>query len=484
MPALIGLLAVLAYVVYRRRGRPGQRYVRLVAAALGWCFVGFCVLIAAILVAEAFVGAPLAGRAFMLSVVAAGALAWQARRQAGERSPERVARIDRVAFVGAYAVYAGAAVIWLVLGLVPALAAAFPSFADQLREWGEQDTLLGDMAARAAGAGRNSSSGVQVTLDYAFSILNITLATFLVVKVRGNRTANLLAIGMVGTAVAFNLQSHAALVVIGTELGGFTDVWHNLGVHVLAGIAYVFALLLFPDGSIDRSRGPHLMGLAVFFGLVSFVAIPDHTSALVLLFGVLVPAAALLAHSRRFREAQSPELRQLYRLLGVAMGVSLVGAVAVLTVTSAIKDSDDRFTESTRDYEFRRAGGGHVHLLLRPSHHRHGGDGDRRGADLVRWTHADRRDRGPRRPVRQGHLRARGRADQRDPVHQHRRGRAQRLDLPHPEAGGTPSTGASSSRARTWPPSPSGCSASCSPSSRSRSSSRSCATTCGMSIAS
>ena len=59
-----------------------------------------------------------------------------------------------MAFVGAYAVYAGAAVIWLVLGLVPALAAAFPSFADQLREWGEQDTLFGDMALRAAAARR------------------------------------------------------------------------------------------------------------------------------------------------------------------------------------------------------------------------------------------------------------------------------------------------------------------------------------------
>ena len=220
----------------------------------------------------------------------------------------------------------GSAVIWLVLGLVPALAAAFPSFADQLREWGDAGhPRSATWPLRAAGAARNSSSGVQVTLDYAFSTLNIALATFLVVKVRGNRTANLLAIGMVGTAVAFNLQSHAALVVIGTQLGGFTQLWHDLGVHVLAGIAYVFALLLFPDGSIDRSRGPHLMGLAVFFGLFSFVAIADHTSALVLLFGVLVPAAALLAHSRRFREAQSPELRQLYRLLGVAMGVSLVG---------------------------------------------------------------------------------------------------------------------------------------------------------------
>jgi plastocyanin len=350
MPVLVLLLFLAAYVVYRRQGRPGAHLVHQVAAAIGWAFVGLCVFIAAVLVVFAFREASLVGKVACLAALAAGALAWQIRQRAKQRSPERVARIDRVAFVGAYIVYAGAAVIWLVLGLVPALAAALPAFANQLDDWGTQQTVFGDWAERSAGAALNSSSGVQVTLDYAFSALNIALATFLVVKVRGNRTANLLAIGMVGTAVAFNLQSHAALVVIGTQLGGFTQVWHDLGVHVLAGIAYVFALLLFPDGSIDRSRGPHLMGLALFFGLFSFFAIADHTSALVLLFGVLVPAAALLAHSRRFREAQSPELRQLYRLLGVAMGVSLAGAVAVLIVTSALKSSDERFTESSRDY--------------------------------------------------------------------------------------------------------------------------------------
>jgi plastocyanin len=93
------------------------------------------------------------------------------------------------------------------------------------------------------------------------------------------------------------------------------------------------------------------MGLAVFFGLVSFAAIDDHTSALVLLFGVLVPAAAIVAQSRRFREAQSPELRQLFRLLRAAMVFSLVGAVAVLTVTSVLNERDERFTETTEDYE-------------------------------------------------------------------------------------------------------------------------------------
>ena len=351
MPSLL-ILGLVGYLVYRwRRGKPPSRVLHALGTAAAWVAVGISLVIATLLAVLAFRSASPLGKAALVALGGAGALAWHLRQRAKDRSPERVAQIDRVAFVGAYAIYAGTAVVWLVLGLVPALAAAFPAFADQLREWGERNTLFGDMALQAARAARNASSGVQVSLDYAFSILNVALATFLVVKVRGNRTANLLAIGMVGTAVAFNLQSHAALLVIGDHFGGFTQLWHDLGVHVLAGVAYVFALLLFPDGAIDRTRGPHLMGLAVVFGLVSFVAIEDHTSALVLLFGVLVPAAAILAHSRRYRDAQSPELRQLYRLLRGAMALSLVGAVAVLTVTSVLKSSDERFTETSEDYE-------------------------------------------------------------------------------------------------------------------------------------
>jgi len=45
--------------------------------------------------------------------------------------------------------------------------------------------------------------------------------------------------------------------------------------------------------------------------------------------GVADNAAALLAHSRRFREAQSPELRQLYRLLGANAGRHAKGATPV-----------------------------------------------------------------------------------------------------------------------------------------------------------
>lgn len=351
MVPLVVLAGIALLVVVGRRPTRLGWALRLLGVGALWLVLGLTVVILAILLVPVLLHASLVGWFVIGGLGALGGVGWVARRRATDTSPQQVARIDRIAFLCVYALYATAAVTWLVLGLVPALAAAIPSVADQLREWGRQDGVLPDMALQAARAARNSSSGLQVTLDYLFSVLNLALATFLVFKVRGNRTANLLALGMVGTAVAFNLQSHAALLVIGDHVGGLTLLWHDLGVHVLAGVAYVFALLLFPDGAVDRTRGPHLLGLAVFFGLVSFIAIPDHTTALVLLFGVLVPAAALVAQSRRFRDAQSTELRQLFRLLRAAMGLSLAGALAVLTVTSILNSRDERFTETTRDYE-------------------------------------------------------------------------------------------------------------------------------------
>lgn len=348
---LLPLAAIAVLVLLSRRPDRIGSALRRLGRLLVWLGVVIGLLILAIGLVTVLRQASWVGRAAVLAAVAAGEVLWQLRLRTARRAPRQVARIDRVVFVSMYAVYASAAVGWLLLGLVPALAAAIPSFADQLRDWGRGGGVFADMSLQSARAARNASSGVQVTLDYLFSTLNLALATFLVVKVRGNRTANLLALGMIGTAVAFNLQSHSALLIIGDHLGELTGLFHDLGIHVLAGIAYVFALLLFPDGAVDRSRGPHLMALALVFGMISFIAIPDHTSALVLLFGVLVPAAALVAQSRRFRDAQSPELRQLFRLLRAAMGLSLAGALAVLTVTGLLNSRDERFSETTRDYE-------------------------------------------------------------------------------------------------------------------------------------
>jgi plastocyanin len=366
MEAVLFLLLAVGLVLLSRRETFLGRLLRAVGRLLLWFVLGLAALILAALLVTGLRQASVIGWVLIGTLTGAVAIGVVVRHRVARRHPEQVERIDRLAFVSAYGVYAFAAVVWLLLGVVPALAAAFPALADQLRDWGAGDGVAADMALQAARTARNSSSAVQVTLDYLFSTLNLALATFLVVKVRGNRTANLLAIGMVGTAVAFNLQSHAALIVIGDHLGPFTTLWHDLGVHVLAGIAYVFALLLFPDGQVDRSRGPHLMALAFVFGLVSFFAIDDHTSALVLLFGVLVPGAALVAQSRQYRDAQSPELRQLFHLLRVAMGLSLAGAVAVLTVTSMLNARDEQFSETTRDYELVAPAAGTYYFFCDP----------------------------------------------------------------------------------------------------------------------
>src|SRR5262245_1628035 len=165
------LVLVLAVFVLRRswEGRFGN-LVRVAARVLGWFVVGVTGLIGILLVLGGFVAASPPAKAGLLLLAAGLGLAWQLRRRSEARSPERVVQIDRAVFLTAFGVYLATAIAWLVLGLLPALAAAFPSFADQLREWGTRDTLLGGFALRSARMARNSSSGVQVVLDYAFSV--------------------------------------------------------------------------------------------------------------------------------------------------------------------------------------------------------------------------------------------------------------------------------------------------------------------------
>ena len=138
--------------------------------------------------------------------------AGRARRRTLVEAPQRVAQIDRLAFVVVFTVYAGAAVIWLLLGLVPAVAAASPDVRGPAARVGagrRSDRRHGPAGCRGPPATPPAACRWPSTTPSARSTSR--LATFLVVKVRGNRTANLLALGMVGTAVAFNLQSHAAL---------------------------------------------------------------------------------------------------------------------------------------------------------------------------------------------------------------------------------------------------------------------------------
>src|SRR5436190_1864325 len=100
MPIL--LVAVVAGVTYLLRDRlpaPLVRLLRLLGAAAAWLVVGLSSLIVITLVVYELRLASPAGKAAVVALVGAVALALWQRQRATITSPERVARIDRIAFV-------------------------------------------------------------------------------------------------------------------------------------------------------------------------------------------------------------------------------------------------------------------------------------------------------------------------------------------------------------------------------------------------
>ena len=297
----------------------------------------------------------------------------------------------------------------------PALAAAFPRFADQLREWG--DAGHPRSATWPSGPPRRGSQLVERRAgDPRLRVQHAQHRAGDVPRRQGARQPHREPAGhrdgrdggRVQPAVARRADRHRH-----RSSAGSPQVWHDLGVHVLAGIAYVFALLLFPDGSIDRSRGPHLMGLAL---VLRPVLVLRHRRS------HERPRAAV----RRARPGRRPAraLAPVPRGARAPSSASSTGCSAwpwgcrwpvpsrCSTVTSMLKSSDERFTETTRDYELGAPAAGTYIFYCDPHTDGHGGHGHRSSEPTSSDDGtADRAHRGPRQPVRQGPHRARGGPD-------------------------------------------------------------------------
>jgi len=235
------------------------------------------------------------------------------------------------------AVYAAAVVLWLVVGLVPALADASPSFETTLRSWGYGQDRFAALARNAIAAVADVRHGAQVAVQYAFSLVNLALAIFLMWRRPRDTTARLLAVAMLGTAAAFNLQAHSTRA-IATPVFSWVDAWHDL-FHVLSGVAYVYAVLLFPDGKLvprlPRWAQIVLYGVGTFFvanvSLGGTTSVATHPDFFVGFFGLLIPVVGVLAQRYRYRRASSVESRQQARLLLWALVPAFcVGAVSVI----------------------------------------------------------------------------------------------------------------------------------------------------------
>ncbi len=299
---------------------------------------------------------PLSGIAWIAGVVILSVLAVVLTRRTSLISPRvgaAVARAVDVGYLPLFWIQIALVATWLLLGAMPAVVAAFPELHDRLHEIGAGHGLLAEFAQNIALASHSASSWFQTTVDYLFSLLNLGLAIFLVRHDSKHMVARLLAVGMGSTAVAFNLQSHHALLVIPQTWFGAVELWHTIAIHTAAGIAYLFALLLFPDGRfVARRRLPYLFLITLAYGGVAALTAEDHIVGLVLLFGVLTPLAGLTSQAYRYRTATRDSLKQRSRLILVALSLALAAALVVGGLTIALSSTNEEFSETTKAYSF------------------------------------------------------------------------------------------------------------------------------------
>lgn len=236
---------------------------------------------------------------------------------------------------------------WLSLGVAPLLAAASETLHTGFHARGGTDGVMAEVARNVGQAAHSATTSWQSVFDYVFSLFNLGLGLFLL-KLRPNDvTARLLSIGMIGTAIAFNLQGHDALQVVPVDSLAVVNAWHIV-IHVLSGLCYMFALLLFPSGRLRRKGRsrllvlPWLVPVALFFTMLSLITADDHTLGLVIVYGVFIPVAGIAAQLGRFRRAQDPEQRQQSRVLLIALSFAILIAIPLVAFTQSLATSDSR----------------------------------------------------------------------------------------------------------------------------------------------
>ena len=237
-------------------------------------------------------------------------------------------------FLIAFAAYTGFALAILTLGALAAWASHSSSFHDRLHEWGLRDSAFGRAALGMADASHDTQPAPQLAIDYGFSLFNLALAFFLVWLRPKDPTARRLVIGLVGTAAVFNLQSHS--VYEATQVVRWEEIVHD-AFHLIAAIAYVIALLRFPDGELIPRWRPWAkallylpLGVAVIL-LALQVDTRNRTLALIMYFGVLTPVAGVLAQAYRYRRSPGAIERQQSRLMFWSLSPALLVSAFVLT---------------------------------------------------------------------------------------------------------------------------------------------------------
>ncbi|HEX4701231.1 MAG TPA: ATP-binding protein, partial [Pseudonocardiaceae bacterium] len=272
----------------------------------------------------------------------------------------RVSRIVDGAFYPLLVLYSLYALGWLVLGLGFGAIADIPALHHLVDTW-QATAAPHTFAARIAHGLQvgimHSETGAQVILDYLFSLLNVALSVVLLRSAPADRTVRLLVVGMIGSAGAFNLQAHADIYAVQDALGISIGWWHTALLHGVGGVCYVFALLMFPTGSLGFGGRTRWLSRTVVFGVVAATvgllsvstASYPHPVSFVVFFGLLAPVAGLAAQLRRYSAATTAESRQQSRVLlwTLFMAFGAAALMSALTVVIATIQPAGLTTESS-----------------------------------------------------------------------------------------------------------------------------------------
>ncbi len=249
--------------------------------------------------------------------------------------------LDRTWFRVAFAVYAAGLVLWLTVGLLPVLVDKVPAV----------DGVVSDLAARGgffAGPATlllhptMTITGVSgnALLQYGFSLLNLVLGVLLIVRRPDDLVPRLLALGLLGTAATFNLPSHEAFHLLGSP---WPIALVHFTFHIVSGVAYLWAVVLFPDGRLPAridvsARALTVAAVAVTGGTALICWWSDflaHPQFFVIFFGIAIPVAGVGSQLIRISDATTTgPVRRSARLLMAALlpalTVALIWCVATI----------------------------------------------------------------------------------------------------------------------------------------------------------